>query len=300
MIKKVILPLIILALALTSCADPNAGSGVPTFFKDTKEVSVGEYHTAAIKNDGTLWTWGSSNGCGVLGDGTTFDIDTPVQVGVDRDWIAVSAGVNHTVAIREDADGNRTLWAWGLNTYGRLGDGTTTDRYSPVQVRIDASTFFKDVKTVSAGNAHTVAIKNDGTIWAWGYNGEGQLGDGTTTNRSNPAQVKIDASTFFKDVKTVSAGWYHTVAIKNDGTIWAWGYNEYGQLGNGKSGVDEYSNFPVKIGDRWKAVSTMNYHTAAIRDDGVLWTWGYNYYGQLGDATMENRSTPVRVILSDW
>ena len=201
------------------------GDGI-TFFTDVIAVSAGGYHTMAIKNDNTLWAWGGS-GNGQLGDGSTNDKNYPVQV--MSDVIAVYAGGFHTVAIK---NGN-TVWAWGDNYYGQLGDGSTIQRSSPVQVMSAPSTPFTNVIAVYAGGFHTVAIDNDGNLWAWGYNSSAQLGDGTYSNRSYPVKVKSGASTFFTNVKAISAGVSHTVAIKEDGSVWAWGRNQYGQLGDG-------------------------------------------------------------------
>ena len=248
-------------------------------------VSAGREHTAAIKNDGSLWVWG-------LG----YD-NFPVRVGDANDWKSVSAGIEHTAAIKNDG----SLWAWGENDCGQLGDGTTNYRIIPVQVKMDASKFFVDVKAVSAGRGYTTAIKNDGTLWTWGDNCNGQLGLGTygyETNENNPVQVGKD-----RDWKTISAGESHTAVIKNDRSLWAWGMNEHGQLGNNSK---KYSFSPVKIGEsKWEAISAGSRtsdgetHTTAINSDGILYAWGNNKYGQLGDATTNSHKIPTRVIHSE-
>ncbi|MCL1864281.1 MAG: hypothetical protein FWF73_00520 [Spirochaetes bacterium] len=206
----------------------------------------------------------------------------------------------HTVSIKSDG----TLWAWGNNNRSPLGDGTTTQRTIPVQVKIDALTPFIDVVAVSAGSDYTVAIKKGGTIWAWGYNGVGQLGDGTTTQRNFPVQVKIDSSTPFVDVIAVSAGGNHTVALKSDGTIWAWGANDSGQLGDGTT---TQRNFPVQIKiDALTpfidvvAVSAGYSHTVTIKEDGTIWAWGANNFGQFGDGTTTQSQRPKQINSSSW
>ena len=195
-------------------------------------------------------------------------------------WKTVSAGINHTVALKGDG----TLWAWGQNYRGQLGDGTTTDRLSPAQIGTDAYW-----QTVVASGEHTVALKDDGTLWSWGFNFFGQLGDGTTINRSLP--VQIGAATNWH---SVSAGSRHTVAIQGDGTLWAWGDNSNGQLGDGTT---TNRSLPVKIGTypTWESASAGSNHSVAIQGDGTLWAWGYNSNGQLGDGTTTNKSLPVQI-----
>ncbi|OXB94733.1 RCC1 domain-containing protein [Parageobacillus galactosidasius] len=243
-------------------------------------------HTVVINKNNELWAWGY-NGFGQLGDGTTENRNTPTRIGTDTDWKQVAAGGNHTIAIKNDG----SLWAWGHNSSGQLGDGTTTNKATPTRIGTDT-----DWKQVAAGYSHTVAIKNDGSLWAWGHNSSGQLGDGTTTNKATPTRIGTDT-----DWKQVACGQYHTVAIKNDGSLWAWGYNNYGQLGDGTTTT--HRSTPTKIGTNtnWKQVAAGGNHTIAIKNDGSLWAWGYNYYGQLGDGTTVNKTTPTRIGTdTDW
>jgi hypothetical protein len=160
-------------------------------------------------------------------------------------FASVSAGNRHTLAIKTDG----SLWAWGDNGWGQLGDSILTNQSSPVKV-------MESVESVSAGNSHTLAIKTDGSLWAWGsnkwgYNAEGQLGDGTTTN-SVPLLVKV-----MESATSVSAGLNYTLAIKNDGSLWAWGNNSYGQLGNGLKGYSEYPTLKTNF-DRTPPVITVD------------------------------------------
>jgi len=249
-------------------------------------VSAGLSHTVVIRMDGTLWAWGS-NQFGQQGNGSAVHNTTPARIGAVTNWAAVSAGRLHTVAIRTDG----TLWAWGLNNGNQIGDGTTLDRNVPT--RIGTATNWV---SVSAGSDHNVAIRTDGTLWVWGNNSDGQLGDGTTTARSIP--VRIGTST---DWAHVSAGGMHTVGIRADGSLWAWGNNQRGQLGGGMSTSNR--SIPVRIGTEtdWAHVSAGRMHTVGIRADGSLWAWGDNQYGQLGDGTMNIRTSPTRIgTETDW
>jgi alpha-tubulin suppressor-like RCC1 family protein len=237
-----------------------------------QSVSAGEDHTVAIKTDGTLWAWGE-NGAGQLGDGTNINRNTPMQIGTDNNWQSISAGWHHTIAIKTDG----TLWAWGANWYGQLGDGTDIGKNTPTQIGT-AANWLK----ISAGYAHTVAIKTDGTLWAWGHNGSGQLGDGTNINQNTPIQIVTNA-----DWILIDASGFYTIAIKTDGTLWAWGNNYYGQLGDGtcgynSGGVDK--NIPTQIGTatNWQSISAGWSNVVAIKTDGTLWAWGWNGEGQQG------------------
>ena len=172
-----------------------------------------------------------------------------------------------------------TLWACGENYDGQLGDGTTTDRKTPVKV-------MSDVAQVSAGTYHTIILKTDGTLWACGDNLYGQLGDGTYTDRKTPVKV-------MSDVAQVSAGYEHSMILKTDGSLWACGENYDGQLGDGTT-TDR--NTPVKVMTDVAQMSTGGYHSMIVKNDGTLWACGDNYDGQLGDGTYTDRKTPVKVM----
>ena len=266
-------------------------------------VVAGYNHGVALKSDGTVWTWGY-NGHGELGDGTTANKAIPVQVkgangeGYLSDIVAISAGNNHSLALKSDG----SLWTWGYNYYGQLGDGTTTQRNTPVQVKgVGGSGNLTNIVDVSAGDIHSIAVKSDGSLWSWGYNGNGQLGDGTTANRTTPDQVKgAGGSGYIANMVAAGAGYRYNIALKSDGSLWSFGYNGYGQLGDGTT-ADR--SLPVQVkgangsGNLTDVVSlAAGYlHSMALKSDGSLWTWGYNAYGQLGDGTVTNRTTPVQV-----
>lgn len=197
------------------------------------------------------------------------------------DLMKLSGGFNFTLAVKADG----TLWAWGANAYGQLGDGTTVNKLLPTQIGSS-----NDWLTVSAGNYHSLAIKTDGTLWAWGFNGDGQLGLGDTVTRVAPTQVGTDTNW-----AAIDAGSNHSVGIKADGTLMTWGDNAYGQLGSG-SMMD--SNVPSFVGDGlpgWLMIDAGGNHTAAIDGSGKLWTWGRNGYGQLGIGNLITKYEPMQV-----
>ena len=209
---------------------------------------------------------------------------------------ATSAGTSHTVYLKGDG----TVWAAGYNSNGQLGDGTTTNRSNPVQVVDGSGNPLSGVVGISAGYYHTVYLKGDGTVWAAGRNESGQLGDGATTNRSNPVQVVDGSGNPLSGVVGISAGGNYTVYLKGDGTVWAVGYNSNGQLGDGTT--TNRSN-PVQVVDGSGnplsgvvGISAGNDHTVYLKVDGTVLAVGANSNGQLGDGTTTNRSNPVQVV----
>jgi alpha-tubulin suppressor-like RCC1 family protein/uncharacterized protein YjdB len=245
-----------------------------------------DYCSAAIKADGTLWTWGRGNDA-ILGHGNVDHMNVPTQVGTENTWRHISMGSSHAAAIRSDG----TLWAWGANGSGQLGLGNSMPQAAPVRVGTAS-----DWKAVSAGGGYTMAVKTDGTLWGVGDNYNGLIGDGTTTNRNT--FVQIGAATNWV---AVACGYTHTVALRTDGTLWAWGTNFQGQVGDGTTVTK--SAGPVQIGpySDWKAIAAGDNHSAGIRADGSLWTWGRNFNGEVGDGTTSNKNVPTRVGGgSDW
>ncbi len=260
---------------------------------DWTQVSSGGGATFAVKSDGTLWAWGS----GYLGNGSDTTSETPVQVGTDTDWSQVSGGGGFTVAIKQDG----TLWAWGYNALGGLGDGTTTSQASPEQ--IGSAT---DWQQVSAGLDHVVALQTNGTLWSWGYNGQGQVGNGTTTEQNSP--VQIGTATDWTDV---TAGHFpggscpsgcldFSLAVASNGTLWAWGDNSDGELGDGTT-TNQLSPEQIGTGTDWSQVSGGDLSTVALQNNGTLWAWGNNSDGELGDGTTTNESSPEQIgTATDW
>ncbi|HCM34072.1 T9SS type A sorting domain-containing protein [Chryseobacterium sp.] len=247
---------------------------------DWANIAAGDHYTVALKSNGTLWAWGL-NIDGQLGDGTKINKTIPIQIGTANDWKTIAAVVNHTIATKTDG----TLWTWGSNTNGQLGNGTKTEKLIPTKVGTATNW-----KNASGGVSHTIAIKTDGTLWTWGDNSSGQLGDGTTTAKLNPTQ--IGTATDWQSVKGDYYG--SSIAIKTDGTLWSWGYNTYGHLGDG---TKVPKNIPTKIGtstDR-KIVAANSFNTLVISTNGFLSGCGFNDYGQIGDGITVNRTIFVPV-----
>ena len=250
-------------------------------------VAVGGYHACALTSAGSVKCWGRNN-YGQIGDGTSGTSATkyaPTQVdGLESGIVAITAGNYHTCALTSAG----AALCWGYNSSYRLGDNTTTTRTTPTAV----SGLSSGVKAISAGDSHTCAINSVGGVECWGSGTYGRLGDGTTTSNRVPAPV----SGLTSGIIAISAGYGHTCAIDSDRTIWCWGYNNYGQLGNNttvQSTVPTlvYGTIPPAF-----AVSTGQYHSCALLSSGGAMCWGRNNYGQHGDNTTNGHTSPAPVI----
>ena len=268
-----------------------------------KQVSSGGIHCAAIKTDGTLWTWGQG-AFGQLGTGDSTTRSTPVITFVGgTNWKQVSAGTEHTAAIKTDG----TLWTWGSVGYGRLGrTSANANRLTPVTTFAGGTNWAdtptaepEDLYTISAGiDNYCSAIKTDGTLWTWGLGVSGQLGTNDTTTRITPVTTSAGGTTW----KQVSSGSAHCAAIKTDGTLWTWGSGGQGRLGTNDTTQRLTPSTTFSGGTNWKQVSVGRDHTAAIKTDGTLWTWGSGTDGRLGDNDTTQRSTPVTTFVggTNW
>jgi alpha-tubulin suppressor-like RCC1 family protein len=264
-----------------------------------KVIAAGPGHTLALKADRSLWAWGD-NYYGQLGTGAEFSTRTnvPVRVGSDLDWVSVAAGSIYTLALKGDG----SLWAWGDNGNGQLGIANVTRTNVPARVGFD-----NDWAAVAIGGGFTLALKTDGTLWAWGANWEGQFGDGTWNSSSVSVQVGTN-----NDWRAIATGLYHALALKTDGSLWGWGRNNSGQLGLGPDVFRTLVPERVSPENDWDIVVTAggesggwerpaNGDTLAVKTDGSLWGWGYNYSGQLGDGTMQSSTVPEPIgVENDW
>lgn len=250
------------------------------------QISASYSHTAVLKEDGTVWTWGD-NIYGQLGDGTKKYSSTPVKVDISG-VKAVIAANGRTIALKEDG----TVWSWGTNDYGQLGDGTKgTNSIIPVKADITG------VKAIAAGDYYTAALKEDGTVWEWGYADYSRLGlchvdySGISCNLK-PKQIEISG------VKALDADGYYTAALKENGTVWVWGNYYFGLPENSVgSGIIKIP-FQIEGISGVKAIAAGGEHIAALKEDGTVWTWGYNYNGQLGNETARNTIIPVKAEIS--
>ncbi len=244
------------------------------------DIASGLFHSISLKSDGTVWAWGY-NSNGQLGNGTNIDSKTPVKVLGLSGITAISSGQSHCIALKNDG----TVWSWGRNYSGQLGDATMNDKNIPVQVKNLAG-----IIAIESGPDFSLALKSDGTVWAWGSNSNSRLGDGTTSSsKSTPVQVKNLAG-----ITAVSAGVSLSMALKSDGTVWIWGRNDYGQLGDGST-IHQGLPFQNPNLSEVSFIAAGSDHAHVIKNDGTVLAWGRNNYGQLGVNSVTDQWIPVLV-----
>ncbi|MDT4953778.1 MAG: hypothetical protein QOJ02_1916 [Acidobacteriota bacterium] len=266
------------------------GSSYPVLVSNlfsVRNIAAGGNHNVALKNDGTVWTWGD-NRAGQLGDGTNVPSrNTPVQVRGLTNVIDIAAGEGHTLALKSDS----TIWAWGSNSAGQLGIGSSDDNPHPVPVQV--GTVVPGITRIMAGGDCSFAIVYGGATWAWGANSYGKLGDGTSdTMRTSPTLV---AGT--TNIRAISARSNHVIALRNDNSIWTWGINDFGQLGLGASDALAHPT-PSQVTNLAAASAAAGGgHTLISQLGGPVWVWGKNYYGQLGTGSADTNPHPTPVAL---
>jgi alpha-tubulin suppressor-like RCC1 family protein len=301
---------VLLTIGLAAPADA-AGPGVTS-------LAVGDYHACVTRTDGSAWCWGNASG-GQVGDGTTGDSTThlrttPVRVRRGSTFLTgvteVAVGSSQSCAVRSDA----SAWCWGNAAHGEVGDGTTGDptfhlRTKAVRVRRGGEPL-TGVKHVAVGAGHACALRTDGTVWCWGNDDEGQLGDGTTgdpTDHIRTTAVRVRRGSGHLDkVVAIAAGYGHTCAIRKDGSAWCWGNGRAGELGDGVAAAGHHRTKAthVKLGGGYltgaSGIAASGAHTCVRRTDSSTWCWGYAEIGQLGDGTTGDptdhvRTKPVKV-----
>jgi alpha-tubulin suppressor-like RCC1 family protein len=261
-------------------------------FDNWSSVTMGRFTGLGVRTSGTLWAWGCNN-VGQLGNNFTINTSSPVSVvGGFTDWLQASTNSDgaHVVALRQ----NGTIWAWGCNNCGQLGDCTIVSKSSPISVVGG----FTNWCQVSAGSAHSLAVRQNGTAWGWGEAASGRLGDNTIATKSSPISVVGG----FTDWCQVAAGREHSLAVRQNGTAWAWGQGTVGRLGDNTI-VAKSSPVSVVGGfTDWCQVSGGFCHSLAVRQNGTAWAWGQGTGAQLGDNTLVNKSSPVSVVggFTDW
>jgi YD repeat-containing protein len=276
------------------------GPGGIGHFNSIVAIAGGERHNVALDSNGEVWTWGW-NYFGQLGSGiscpgdfntaiyaTDCESTTPVKIPGFANVKAIASRGYHTLALKNDG----TVWAWGYNAHGRLGDGTTTDQHSPVQVV--GLTGHGGVTAISGGGDVNVALMADHTLMAWGRNFKGEIGNGTAdpSDIGQWTAVSVSQSTGLTNVAQVATGWSHVVALASDGTVWTWGNNDGGELGNGTT---ISSNVPIQVQglSNVVGVSAGDGSTVVLKADGAVWAWGLIRHG---DGTNYSYGlTPVQV-----
>lgn len=253
------------------------------------EISAGDTHSFAITNSGIAYCWGTNN-YGQLGTNNTSSRSSPVQLSVGIKWSQISAQINFTAGISSSG----IAYAWGKNQYGQLGNNTTSSFSSPVTVVGGITNWNR----VAAGGNHTLGLTSGGILYSWGWNGNFALGDGTGTNRSSPTIVAGGITTWAE----IAAGESHSLGITLTGVAYAWGNNGNGQLGD--NSVTNRSSPVTVVGGitNWSKIAGGQGHTIALTTGFVLYGWGRNDQGQLGNNTVTYRSSPVTVVggITNW
>ena len=249
------------------------------------QIAAGDSHSAAVTKDGDLYMWGT-NGSGQLGIQSNVASNIPVKVNNSSSTLPeksvkyVALGTYHSAAITKYG----SLYMWGYNNYGQLGNGSSGNyekSVSPIKI-------MENVAAVSLGAWHSAAITKDGSLYMWGENSDGQLGNGTTNNLTRPQRIAVN-------VQSVELYGSYTTAISKDGGLYTWGYNLNGRLGNGTT-TNSYT--PIKIMSNVVS-SAGGSHTIALKKDGTVYTWGTNVYGQLGNGNNSNQTSPVAIKIYD-
>ncbi|GIO84852.1 hypothetical protein J25TS5_17840 [Paenibacillus faecis] len=297
-LKKIGVLALALVLAIPAFAPRvYAASAAPS---GVKAFGAGYLHTLLIAEDGTVWGMGD-NSAGALGDGTTTNSFRPVQV-MKADGspltnaAAVAGGGYFSVALLNDG----TVWAWGKGAYGKLGNGASDNQYRAVQVIQSDGSPLTQVHSIASAYDHTLALKDDGSVWGWGSNSSNQLTDYYDISIQRAVRIKASNGSYLTDVKAVGGGDYHSMALKEDGTVWAWGYGGFGALGNGSTADSVY---PVQVTDSSGTPLTgitdlkgNRLGGMVLKEDGTVWSWGYNENYNLGNPGVTSSNRAIQVL----
>jgi alpha-tubulin suppressor-like RCC1 family protein len=280
------------------------GPGGSGYLTDIVSVAVGYEHVLALRSDGTVWAWGL-NDKGQLGVGDYVNRLSPVQVPGLTGIVAISAGSSHSLALAY----NGMVWSWGYNGYGQLGIGSIATKNTPQVVIIGYDSYgnpipLSGIVSMAAGFGFSLALSSDGRVYGWGDNRDGELGRGTTSIYNTlPAYVMLNATNQLTEVIAIGAvqGNMHSLFLRGDGTVWACGSNYNGALGQGTT--SGYFVYPVQVKSpdggsylgSMVSIASAPYAGFALKSDGTLWAWGYNLAGQLGDGTSVGKSLSVQV-----
>ena len=272
---------------LTDLSSPTQVGSESTWTDNRFKLAGGYRNANAIKTDGTLWAWGQ-DGYGQLGRNLgSGNISSPTQVGTDTDWDNVHRGYEYGIYTKTDG----TLWVSGRGNNGQLGQGNRTSYSSPIQI----PGTWKQNARIGSGKQFVLAVKEDGALWSWGYQNQGQLGLNQGIHISSPTQVGTDTT------------WSHCVGgsaadlggvIKTDGTLWLWGRNYMGMLGQNQASGNIYRSSPTQVpGTTWSQCALRDAFGVATKTDGTLWAWGNNQWGMLGQNQPVNnrRSSPTQI-----
>jgi alpha-tubulin suppressor-like RCC1 family protein len=259
------------------------GPGNSGYLTSIVAISAGESHNTALKSDGTVWAWGW-NAFGQLGNGTTNDASTPGQVSGISNVVAISGRAYHCLALKSDG----TVWGWGWNANGQLGNGSA----SPVGVTLPVQVLgLTNPATISAGYTTSLALMSNGTLLTWGTDRKGEMGQ-TNPNVFSYTPIPVLG---ISNVVSVSDDFQEPEALKSDGSIWMWGWNNLGQLGNGNTNDQHVPALVLTLTNMIFAGATGDRNNCAIRADHTVWTWGRNYNGQLGIGTVDQDPHPLPV-----
>jgi alpha-tubulin suppressor-like RCC1 family protein len=249
-----------------------------------------------------VYTWGA-NFNGQLGDGTTTNRSVPTLINfnglqVGETIQTLVSGQLHSLAITT----NGRVYTWGNGGSGQIGDGANSNRSSPTLINFTGLQVGETIQKVSGGAYHSISVTTNGRIFAWGFNGNGELGDGTTTNRLSPTLISLSGLQVGETIQTVIAGSYHSLAVTTNNRVYTWGANGYGQLGSGTTlnrvtpTVIAFSG--LQVGETIQNIIAGNFHFLVVTSNSRLFVWGYNGNGQLGDGSTTNRTSPILISMS--